>query len=49
METPRLEVTGDIIDKADGTGMSMGDMREIYNDHIHPVYAPVPPDGQMAP
>ena len=47
METPRLEVTGDIVDQADGTGVSMGDMRTAYNIHTHPTHAPVPPAPQM--
>ena len=47
METPRLEVTGDIVDQADGAGVSMGDMRTTYNIHTHPTHAPVQPDPQM--
>lgn len=36
IETPRLEVTGDIIDQVDGDGQSMRSMRETYNIHVHP-------------
>lgn len=36
IDTPRLEVTGDIIDRCDDSGQSMHDMREIYNIHHHP-------------
>lgn len=36
METPLLEVTGDIIDRCDTDGKSMQNMREIYNTHTHP-------------
>ena len=35
-ETPVLECTGDIIDRADDDGRTMGNMREIYNRHVHP-------------
>lgn len=36
METPVLEVTGDIIDRVDEDGQSMHNMREVYNIHEHP-------------
>jgi phage baseplate assembly protein V len=37
METPLLEVTGDIRDRTDlSDGMSMRGMREVYNGHVHP-------------
>lgn len=35
METPLLEVTGDIVDRCDTDGRSMQGMRDIYNEHIH--------------
>jgi phage gp45-like len=35
METPRLEVTGDIIDHCDQQGHTAANMREIYNTHTH--------------
>lgn len=36
METPLLEVTGDIHDRCDTTGRTMHGMRDIYNIHVHP-------------
>ena len=36
METPRLEVTGEIKDRCDGDGKTMEEMRETYNQHTHP-------------
>jgi phage baseplate assembly protein V len=36
METARLEVTGDIVDRCDTQAQSMKTMREIYNSHVHP-------------
>ncbi len=36
METPQLEVTGDIKDQCDGTGRTMNGMRETYDTHTHP-------------
>ena len=36
METPLLEVTGDIHDRCDTTGRTMQGMRDIYNIHVHP-------------
>jgi phage baseplate assembly protein V len=37
METPLLEVTGDIRDRTEEPdGMSLRGMREVYNDHVHP-------------
>ena len=35
METPRLEVTGDIIDHCDEQSHTALNMREIYNSHTH--------------
>ncbi len=37
IETPILQVTGDIVDQCDGQGRSMASMRQIYNQHTHPV------------
>lgn len=34
-ETPLMEVTGELIDLADGGGMRMSQMRETYNEHHH--------------
>lgn len=36
LNTPVLEVTGDIIDRVDDGGQSMNGMREVYNIHEHP-------------
>jgi phage gp45-like len=36
IEAPILEVTGDILDRCDGEGRSMANMRAVYNTHIHP-------------
>lgn len=35
--TPRLEVTGDIIDNCDTTGRTMANERSIYDSHTHHV------------
>jgi phage baseplate assembly protein V len=35
IETPRLEVTGDIIDHCDDQSHTAQNMREIYNTHTH--------------
>lgn len=35
-ETPLVEATGNIVDDADGSGLSMRAMRETYNGHHHP-------------
>lgn len=35
LETPLLEVTGDIKDQCDGAGKSMSGMRSTYNSHTH--------------
>lgn len=35
-ETPLLECTGEIKDRCDADGRSMSEMRETYNDHVHP-------------
>ena len=42
METPRLEVTGDVIDHCDSQGHTAANMREIYNTHTHPGIQPGP-------
>lgn len=36
METPLLEVTGEIKDKCESTGKTMSSMRGTYNGHTHP-------------
>ncbi|MDR1276377.1 MAG: phage baseplate assembly protein V [Candidatus Accumulibacter sp.] len=36
LETPTLEVTGEIIDLTDAGGKTMSGMRGIYNTHTHP-------------
>lgn len=36
METPQLEVTGEIKDRCDTDGRTMSGMRSIYNSHTHP-------------
>jgi len=36
MVTPRLEVTGDIIDHCDTQSHTAANMRQIYNTHTHP-------------
>jgi phage baseplate assembly protein V len=47
METPLLEVTGDIVDHADdGRRASMLQMRDVYNMHSHSG-AGAPPSGFM--
>lgn len=38
MVTPRLEVTGDIVDNCDTTGRSMASERVIFNGHNHDVH-----------
>lgn len=35
LETPRLECTGDIIDRVDGEGITINEMRDIYDTHTH--------------
>lgn len=35
-ETPKLEVTGEIIDRVDASGRTMSDMRARFNAHVHP-------------
>jgi phage baseplate assembly protein V len=35
LETPLLEVTGDVVDQVGGGGRSMASMRAIYNEHTH--------------
>ncbi|WP_431282727.1 phage baseplate assembly protein V [Humitalea sp. 24SJ18S-53] len=44
LETPLLEVTGIIRDRADSGGVSMDQMRDFYNGHGHPAHSapPVP-------
>ncbi|MDR0673314.1 MAG: phage baseplate assembly protein [Zoogloeaceae bacterium] len=36
LETPLLEVTGDIVDQCDTTARSMRGMRATYDSHTHP-------------
>lgn len=36
LETPNLEVTGEIKDRCDSDGTTMADMRSVYNSHVHP-------------
>lgn len=36
IETPLLEVTGDVKDNCDSSGLTMRETREIYNRHRHP-------------
>lgn len=36
IESPRLECTGEIIDRIDNGGRSMSAMRTVYNGHTHP-------------
>lgn len=36
IDAPRLECTGEIVDRCDLDGKSMRSMREIYNTHTHP-------------
>lgn len=36
IESPRLECTGEIIDRIDSGGRSMSAMRAVYNGHTHP-------------
>lgn len=36
METPLLEVTGEIRDRCDSDGRTMEEMRGVYNSHTHP-------------
>ncbi len=36
METPLLEVTGEIEDRCDSDGVTMEGMRQTYNIHVHP-------------
>ena len=35
MEVPLLEVTGEVRDLCDSSGMTMSAMRDVYNDHDH--------------
>jgi phage baseplate assembly protein V len=35
VETPRMEVTGDLIDHADEQPHDVQDMRTIFNEHVH--------------
>ncbi|HGM7154170.1 TPA: phage baseplate assembly protein [Serratia marcescens] len=37
LETPRLEVTGDVIDNCDSNGTTLKALRDTYNDHSHNV------------
>tara|TARA_R110001583_G_scaffold178954_2_gene335292 strand:+ start:20100 stop:20681 length:582 start_codon:yes stop_codon:yes gene_type:complete len=36
LETPNLEVTGEIKDRCDTDGTTMAEMRDVYNSHVHP-------------
>lgn len=36
LETPNLEVTGEIKDRCDSDGTTMAEMRSVYNSHVHP-------------
>ena len=36
LATPRLEVTGDIVDRCDIQSRTVGELREVYNIHTHP-------------
>ena len=36
IDSPRLECTGEIIDRIDSGGRSMSAMRAVYNSHTHP-------------
>lgn len=48
METPLLEVTGDVVDHADdGRRASMIGMRDLYNTHNHTNNGTSPPSNQM--
>lgn len=40
IETPLLEVTGEVRDRCDADGRTMEEMRQVYNGHTHPE-----PDG----
>lgn len=35
LETPRLEVTGDVIDNCDSNGATLKALRDAHNDHYH--------------
>ena len=35
IQTPQLEVTGDILDKVDNNGMTMANMRTQFDGHQH--------------
>lgn len=37
LETPRLEVTGDVIDNCDSNGATLKALRDTYNEHSHAV------------
>ena len=36
METPRIEVTGEVVDRCDTDGKSMEEMRTVHDIHVHP-------------
>lgn len=36
VEAPLIECTGDIRDLCDGDGITMAQMRDIFNSHVHP-------------
>lgn len=35
LDTPRLEVTGDVVDNCDSNGASLKTLREAHNGHDH--------------
>jgi phage baseplate assembly protein V len=35
IETPLLEVTGEVRDRCDSGGITMADMRDVYDAHVH--------------
>ncbi|PZQ44872.1 MAG: hypothetical protein DI551_09225 [Micavibrio aeruginosavorus] len=48
VEAPLMECTGDIIDNCDNGGLSMKQMREIYNTHTHKENDNAPAESQAA-
>lgn len=45
METPILEVTGEIKDRSDTDGRTMAQMRGVYNGHTHPPSGALPSEA----
>lgn len=43
METPQLEVTGEVKDRCDSGGLTMQTMRDRYNAHVNGPYGPPAP------